>query len=197
MNFGVAVSGCGLAALGRVRLAHNDREALPRRVDGHAGALLLKGRERLRDEGKFLDRRDDDGRALGQRPGELPGVLLVDLLDHTGLVLELVDRRLQLLIEHAPVGHHDDGVKHLLVVHVVQAGQPVCQPCDRVRFAGTGRMLDQVVPARTMGLRMIDQLPNHVELVIARKDHRLRPHGAPALVGPDLFPWTGGLPAPW
>ena len=37
-----------------------------------------------------------------------------------------------------------------------------------------------------MSLRMNDQLPNRVELVIARKDHRLLPHGVHALVGLDL-----------
>ena len=39
-------SGRGLSALGRVRLIDDDGKALPRRVDLHAGALLLKGRER-------------------------------------------------------------------------------------------------------------------------------------------------------
>ena len=72
----------------------------------------------------------DDGRALGQRFGELLGVSSSIFSTNACLVLELVDRRLQLLIEHAPVGHHDNGVKHFLVVLVVQAGQPVCEPSD-------------------------------------------------------------------
>ena len=168
-----------------MRLVDDDGEAFSRRVDRHTQALLLKVRERLRDEGEFLDRGDDDGRALGQRPGQLPGVL-VDLLDHAGLVLELVDGRLQLLIEHTPVGYDDDGVKHFLVALVVQAGQSVGQPRDGVRLAGTGRVLNQVVATRACGPGVRDELANGVELVVARKDHRLLPHGAGALVGPDL-----------
>ena len=39
------------------------------------------------------------------------------------LVLELVDRVLQLLVEHAAVGDDDDGVEDLLVLRVVQAGR--------------------------------------------------------------------------
>ena len=62
----------------------------------------------------------------------------VDLLYDTGLVLELIDGRLQLLIEHTPVSHDNDGVEYFLVALVVQAGQPVREPCDRVRLAGTG-----------------------------------------------------------
>ena len=88
------------------------------------------------------------GVPLGKRLGELLGVL-VDLLHHAGLVLELVNRRLQLLVQHAPVGHDDDGVEHLPVAPVVQAGQPVREPRDGVRLAGTGRMLDEVVPGRS------------------------------------------------
>ena len=117
----------------------------------HARALLLQRRERPGDEGELLDGGDDDRRALGQGTGELLGVL-VDLLDHAGLVLELVDGRLQLLIEHAPVGDDDDRVKDLLVLGVVQAGQPVREPGNGVRLAGAGRVLDQIVPARAMDL---------------------------------------------
>ena len=173
----------GLAALGRVRLVDDDGEAFSRGVDLHGGALFLKGRERLRDEGKLLDGGDDDGRALGQRRGELLRVL-VDLLDHAGLVLELVDRVLQLLIEHAPVGDDDDGVKHLLVALVVQAGQTVSEPGDRVRLAGAGGMLNQVVASGAVGLGVGDEFADRVELMIAREDHCLLACGARAVAGP-------------
>src|SRR5262245_6742862 len=72
----------------------------------------------VRDEGKFLDRRDDNGRSVRQRTGKLLGVI-VDLLDYPGFVLELVDRVLQLLVEHEPVGDDNDRMKHLLVIGVV------------------------------------------------------------------------------
>ena len=85
---------------------------LPAVSQRHPFALLLQRADRLADEGKFLDRRDDDRRPAGQRLGELLRVL-VDLLDHAGLVLELVDGVLQLLVEHAAVGDDDDRIEHL------------------------------------------------------------------------------------
>ena len=60
-------------------------------------------------------------------------------------VLELVDRVLQLPVEHHPVGDHHDLVEHLRVGRVVQRREPVREPGDRVRLARPGRVLDQVV----------------------------------------------------
>lgn len=47
--------------------------------------------------------------------------------------------RLQLLIEHAPIRDDDDGVKDLRVLFIMQACQPVREPGDRARLAGSGR----------------------------------------------------------
>ena len=57
-------------------------------------------------------------------------------------VLELVDRVLELAVEHDPVGDHDHLVEHLLVGRVVQGGEPVREPGDRVRLARPGLVLD-------------------------------------------------------
>ena len=63
------------------------------------------------------------GVPLGQRPGELPGVL-VDLLDDAGLVLELVDHLLQLLCRAQRRSvTTTDGVK------------PPCRHCASCRLA--------------------------------------------------------------
>ena len=56
--------------------------------------------------------------------GELRRVL-VDPLHHARRVVELVDRPLQLLVEHGPVGDHDDLVEHLLV----RVGEQVDSRC--------------------------------------------------------------------
>ena len=71
--------------------------------------------ELARDEREFLQRGDDDRHGALQRLGELARAL-VDLLDDAVLVLELVDRVLQLLVEHHAVGDHDDAVEDPLVV---------------------------------------------------------------------------------
>ena len=108
-------------------------------------AALLGHLEQLaRDERELLQRGDDDGHRVLQRLGELPRAL-VDLLHHAALVLELVDRVLQLLVEHHAVGDHDHAVEDPLVRGVVQRRQPVRQPADGVALAAAGGVLDKVV----------------------------------------------------
>jgi hypothetical protein len=76
--------------------------------------------------------------------GELGGVG-VDLLHDAGLVLELIDRVLELAVEHGAVGQHHHGVVDLPVLLVVQRGEPMGQPGDGVGLAGARRVLRQVV----------------------------------------------------
>ena len=146
-----------------MRLVDNHSESLPGCVDPYALPLLGERPHCLRDEGELLDRADDYGRPAGERLGELLRVL-VDLLDDACLVLELVDGVLQLLVKHAPVGDHDDGVEDLLVLGVVEACKPVGKPRDRVGLARSGRVLDEVVAPGSMRLRVPDQPPHGVEL---------------------------------
>ena len=70
------------------------------------------------DEGELLDRGDDDPGPLLEGVVQLRRVL-VDPLDHPLLVLELVDRVLQLLVEDLPVGDDHHGVEDGLVVRAV------------------------------------------------------------------------------
>ena len=87
-------------------------------------------------------------------------------------VLDLVDRVLELLVEHASVGDDDDAVEHLVVLAVVQARQPVREPRDAVGLSASGRVLDQVVPARPLAAGRRHELPHGIELVVAREDQR-------------------------
>lgn len=65
-------------------------------------------------------------------------VLAGDPGHHPMLVLELVDRVLQLRVEHGPVGDHNDRVVNLGVIGVVQRRKLVREPRDRVGLAGAG-----------------------------------------------------------
>lgn len=123
----------------------------------------------LGDEGELLERGNDDRRAGAQRVSELLAVL-VDLLDDALLVLELIDVVLQLLVEHAPIGDHDHRVEHALILLVVQAREPVSEPCDRVALSRAGRVLHQVILAHAIASRGRLEPANGVELVVARKD---------------------------
>ena len=69
----------------------------------------------------------------------------------------------------------------------MQAGQSMRKPGDGVRFTRTRRVLNQIVTARTMGLRVGDQGTHRVQLMIAREDHRLPAYRAHALIGLDLL----------
>lgn len=65
-----------------------------------------------RNIGELLDRRNDDGHAVGQSFGELLRVF-VDLLDHAFFVLKLINGVLQLLVENQTISDHDDGIENL------------------------------------------------------------------------------------
>ena len=129
-------------------------------------------------------------------------------------MLELVDRVLELLVEHAAVGDHDDTVEDLAVVVGVQAGEAVGKPGDGVALAAAGRVLDQVVVPDALGARVGLGLAHAVELVVAREDHRLAAHRLAAelplvdlevqearedvheaVARQDLLPEVGGLVA--
>ena len=88
-------------------------------VDDHRVAPRPQPVDVTHHERELLDRGDHDARPLAAEGlGELLGVA-VDLLDDAMGVFELVDRVLQLPVEHQPVGDHDDLVEHLAVVGVV------------------------------------------------------------------------------
>jgi hypothetical protein len=140
----------------------------------------------LGHERELLQRGDHDGRALRERLGQLLGPV-AHARDHALLVLDLVDGVLQLLVQHAPVRDHHHGVEELLVARVVQALQAVGQPRDAVALAAARRVLNQVVLAHALGHRGGDELPHHVQLVVAREHHGL------GLDGLDL-PVLGDLP---
>lgn len=73
---------------------------------------------------------------------------------------------LQLLIENTAVCNNDYAVKNCIVVFVVEAGHTVSRPSDRVRFAGTGTVLDEIVMSSAISSNMIDQLTHDIQLVI-------------------------------
>ena len=88
-------------------------------VDDDGEALAAQLADLSGDDWELLEGTDDDRFALLQRLLELLGGR-VDVLDHTGGLLKLADRVLELTVEHAPVGDDHDRVEYGLVVRVVQ-----------------------------------------------------------------------------
>jgi len=67
-------------------------------------------------------------------------------------------------------------LKDLLIVIVVQAGEPMGQPGNGVGLARTGAVLNEIVLAGAIGLNIGQKLGHHIQLVIPREDHTLRLH---------------------
>ena len=82
---------------------------------------------------------------------ELP-LSLVDRLDDTLCVLDLVDRILKLPVEHPAVGDHDHANKDLFIGVGVETRQTVREPRDAIGLAASSRMLDQVVVTGVLDL---------------------------------------------
>ena len=136
--------------------------------------VLVQGIEQRREG---LDGDDDDARLLGQRLGQLLGLALVadvagDRPHHALGVLELVDGVLQLAIQHRAVSDHDHRAEQPLAVIAVHRGELVGGPGDGVGLARAGAVLDQVTLARPFSVSGLDQLVDHIPLVVAREDHR-------------------------
>ena len=147
-----------------------------RLVGDHREALAL-GRRQLAHlverAGKGLQRAHHDLLAGGERLGQLLALARALALHHRNHALgalEAHDGFLQLVVEHGAVRHHHHRVEDLAVVRVVQVGQEVRGPRDRVGLARAGRVLDQVLVARPVAAHRGDDGAGGVELVVARED---------------------------
>ena len=132
----------------------------------------------------------------------------LDRRDHAGRSFKVEDRFLQLRVDHVAVGHHQDGIEQLLVLRIVQVGQEVGGPRDRVGLARAGRMLNQVLAARPVVEHGGLELSGRVELMKPGEDDLLdllllvllsdqvaAEDFEPALPLPDLLPQVGGAMA--
>ena len=152
-----------------------------RLVHDYGEALARKLADLLGDDGKLLQRGDDDGPSGLQRLAELAR-RMVDVLHHAEGLLELPDGALELAVEHAPVGHHDDRVEDAPVVEIVQDREAVGEPGDGEALAAAGEVLDQVALAGAVVARVAHEPAHAVELLVAREDQEAPAGLAPALV---------------
>ena len=138
-----------------MRLVDDDRATPGRKDPGRLfPALLGHPDQTVRYEGEFLQRRDDDRHAAREGPGELARTL-VDLPHDAAPVLELMNRVLQLPVEHHAVGHHDHAVEDLPVVRIVQRREAVDEPGDGIALAAAGGMFDQRPLHNSFGCDMV------------------------------------------
>ena len=178
-----------------------------RLIGDHGKALALCGGELahlVQRKRKRLDGADHDLFATGQGFGQLfafAGTVPTDDRHHALGALKGHDGFAQLAVQHSAIGNHDDRVKDLFLIRVVQVSQKVCRPGNRIRFAGTGRVLDQVFGASAFRQNGRDNFASDHELVVARKNparqlllvifdrHDVTSEDLqPAVALPDLFP---------
>ena len=139
--------------------------------DGEPSAALLVA-DLVEDEGEFLHRRDDDLPARFDKAAQVARTIgVAHRRPDLGILL---DRVVDLPVEDAPVGDHDDGVEDGSAV-LLEPDQLVRQPGYGVALAAAGRVLDQVAPARAMLTGVFQQPAHHVELVVAGPDLGLGP----------------------
>lgn len=113
-----------------MRLISDDRKPLALRRGEIADGL--------KREGKGLDSADDDLLALSQRLGKLPALgtaLTADRRDHARGPFEPEQRVLKLGVNDIAIRHDDHGGEQLVVGVIMEVGEEVRRPCDRVGFA--------------------------------------------------------------
>ena len=150
-----------LPALRAVRLIdeHSATAGGERSGAGHP-AFLGHPEQLTRHEREFLQGGDDDRHGAFKGFGELTRALIDSLYD-AALVFELIDRVLELLIEHNAIRDH--AVEDALVGGVVQGREPMGKPSDGVALAAAGGMLDEVVVPHAVPARSVHEHPHGLE----------------------------------
>ena len=94
---------------------------------GFVGRGTSDGQQATHNERELLQRRDHDLRSVHKGLCQLLGVL-INGLNNTLCVLDLVDGILKLAVKHTPIRDDHNTVEHLVVGVGVQARQPMRQP---------------------------------------------------------------------
>ena len=95
----------------------------------------------------------------------MPLRVSADLGHVAGDVLQLADGLLDVAVEAETVGHHDHAGEHATALHITHVRELVRGPCDRLRLAAAGRMLDQVALPRSVGAHVREHAGHGVPLV--------------------------------
>ena len=147
----------GLPALAGVGLVDDDGE----------GPVPVVVSDVVQDEGELLDGGDDYLLALFDEPAEVSGPVGVG---HGGGDLgELPDGPVYLSVQHPPVGDDDDGVEGVSVP-MLDFDELPGDPGDGVGLSAPGGVLDEVFLPGSFFLDVRQELPHHVQLVVAGPD---------------------------
>ena len=150
-----------LTCSGRVRL-----------VDDNGESLSFQPCNTIHDVREFLNRGCNDLCIAVQGNCKVSGVaFIIHHTDKSGFVLHAHNGFLKLPVNDNTVGDDDDIIKNNFVIRIMQRSEAVRQPCDRVRFAGACAVLDQIILRRTVLTHIRQQLADHIQLMISRKNN--------------------------
>ncbi len=147
-------------------LIHNNRIIFA----GFAGRffhLLINNR-------KFLQGGNNNpGAVVDSVPQILGGLIIANGFHHPNRVVKAGNRLLQLLVQYPAVCYHNNAAENRHVCRIMQLGQAVGRPGDRIGFAGAGAVLNQIIAAGPMRINVRQQLTHHIQLMITRKNQSL------------------------
>ncbi len=167
----------GAACLRGVGLVHDDGKTAP------GGLVHL-----LEDHRELLQGGDDDPHPSVQSvPQILGGLVLTDGFHRPQRVVKARNRFLELGVKDSPIRDHHHAAEHGPVLLAVQRRQPVGRPGDGVGLARACAVLDQVVPPGTVRRHVGQQLPHHVQLMVAGKNQRLLSYSLHGAVWEPFF----------
>ena len=143
-------------------------------VDDDGKMLLLQALHAVNDKGELLDGGGDDFCIAVQCNRKVSRItLVIHHADKASFMLHAHNGLLELPVYNNTVGDDDHVIKDDFVVSIVETRQAVRQPSDGVRLTGTCAVLYQIVLGRAVFPNVCQQLPNRIQLVVARENQAL------------------------
>ena len=137
-------------------------------VNDNCKTLLLQSSYAIDDIGELLNGGSDNFRITVQRNCKVRRIaLIIHYANQTSLVLHAHNGFLQLTVNNHTVCNDDDIIENNFIVSIVQRSQPVSQPCDGIRLAGTCAVLNQIVLCGMVFSDICKNTANDIKLVVA------------------------------
>ena len=122
-------------------------------VHDHRKAFSWQLAHAVHDHTKLLQRCHDDAFPVFQCLLEIlrrHAVIGSNVHQHPRSLDHLLERALELAVNHATVRNDDHRAENVCAFGCMQRGEAVCQPSDSVGFAAACAMLVQVIPPRSV-----------------------------------------------
>ena len=137
-------------------------------------SVLLANNTLYSATAKQIDGGGDDFCIAVQSNRKVSGIaLVIHHANKASLVLHTHNGLLELPVYNNSVSDDDHVIKDDFIVSIVETRQAVRKPSDGIRLAGTCAMLYQIVLSCAVFPDVCQQLPNRIQLVVARENQAL------------------------